>query len=130
MRFLIFLGPDEKEYEIYFKDFENVLIAKNISLKNTISLISKCNYFISNDSGLSHCASLFKIPQSVIFGGTSYVYTVPFSDKVNIITPPNYEVFYVPYFGFIKKPKNLLANLDSENVFKSAIKHMNSLNLL
>lgn len=124
IKFLIFLGPDEIEYEKYFQNFENIVVVKNIPLKNTISLISKCNYFISNDSGLSHCASLFNIPQSVIFGGTSYIHTVPFSDKVNVITPYNYEVFYIPYYGFIKKPKNLLANLAPETVFKSIKKHM------
>jgi len=130
IKFLVFLGPDEIEYEKYFKNFENVVVVKNIPLKNTISLISKCDYFISNDSGLSHCASLFNIPQSVIFGGTSYIHTAPFSSNVNIITPPNYEVFYVPYFGFIKNPKNLLINLKPEDVFESIKKHISSLNLL
>ncbi|MBA2863644.1 glycosyltransferase family 9 protein [Methanococcus maripaludis] len=130
IKFLIFLGPDEKEYEIYFKDFKSAVIVKDVSLQNTISLISKCGYFIGNDSGLSHCASLFKIPQSVIFGGTSYVHTAPFSDKVNLILPKNYDVFYIPYYGFIKKPVNLLVNLKAETVFKSVCSHMNSLNLL
>ena len=128
--FLVFLGPDEVGCERYFKNFKNVVIVKNIPLKNTISLICECEYFVSNDSGLSHCASLFKIPQSVIFGGTSYIHTAPFSDRVNIIIPPNYEIFYVPYHGFVKKPKNLLNDLKPEMVFKSIEKHINLLNLI
>ncbi len=130
IKFLIFLGPDEVKYEGYFKNLKKVVITKNIPLKNTISLISKCNYFISNDSGLSHCASMFKIPQSVIFGGTSYIHTSPFSDKTNIITPHKYEIFYVPYFGFVKNPKNLLESLKPEEVFESIKKHISSLKLL
>ncbi|ENN95680.1 glycosyl transferase family protein [Methanocaldococcus villosus KIN24-T80] len=130
IKFLIFLGPDEIIYEKYFRNHDNVIIIKNIPLKYVISLISKCNYFISNDSGLSHCASLFNIPQSVIFGGTSYIHTAPFSNKVNIITPPNYEIYYIPYYGFIKKPKNLLMNLEPEDAFESIKTHIKTLNLI
>ena len=130
IKFLIFLGPDETQYEKYFKNFENVVIVKNIPLKNTISLINKCNYFISNDTGLSHCASLFNIPQSVIFGGTSYLHTAPFSNKVNVVIPLDYEVFYVPYYSFIKKPKNQLINLKPTTVLDSVKKHMNKTRII
>ncbi|XRO76875.1 glycosyltransferase family 9 protein [Methanocaldococcus sp. 10A] len=103
IKFLIFLGPGEIEYEKYFKDIDNVLIVKNFPLKKVISIISKCNFFISNDSGLAHIASLFKIPQIVLFkGGPDPKHTRPFLNKAVVITPKNYIPYYRPYYGFIK----------------------------
>jgi ADP-heptose:LPS heptosyltransferase len=59
--FIAFIGPSEEEHEKYLRTLNlgNLLIAKGLSIRKTISLISKCNFFISCDSGLGHCASLF-----------------------------------------------------------------------
>ncbi len=108
VKFLIFLGPDEIEYEEYFKMFKNVILIKDFFLRQVISLISRCNFFISNDSGLAHIASLFCIPQINLFkGGPDPKRTRPFSNNAMIITPKNYIPYYKPYYGFLKIYKKL-----------------------
>jgi len=132
IKFLVFLGPDEIEYEKHFKNIKNVNIIKDLTLKQVIALISRCNYFISNDSGLSHIASLFGIPQLVIFkGGPDPKHSRPFSKKCKVITPQNYEPYYKPYFGFTIDPKKIKNNLDlsPEEVFNAFKRHLDELNI-
>ena len=55
------------------------------SLKETIALISKCDLFISNDSGLMHIAGALNIPTVAVFGSTNPVTTSPVGDKSVVI---------------------------------------------
>lgn len=64
------LGPGEEHME---KDIAHalgnkVIIYKNLELKKLVALISKCSFFISNDSGPMHIADAFEKPLIVIFG--------------------------------------------------------------
>ncbi len=61
-----------------------VNLAGETNLKEAISLIARCNLFISNDSGLMHVAGALGIPTVAIFGSTNPVTTSPVGEK-NII---------------------------------------------
>jgi len=52
-------------------------LAGETSLKDAIALISGCNLFISNDSGLMHLAGALSVPLVSIFGSTNPTTTSP-----------------------------------------------------
>ncbi|MCP2520928.1 lipopolysaccharide heptosyltransferase II [SCandidatus Aminicenantes bacterium Aminicenantia_JdfR_composite] len=55
------------------------------TLKELIALISKCNLFISNDSGPMHIANALRIPVIAVFGPTDPERTSPFYPPFKII---------------------------------------------
>jgi heptosyltransferase-2 len=60
-------------------------IAGKTNLKEAIAAISRCNIFISNDSGLMHVAGALNIPTVAIFGSTNPVTTSPVGERSLVI---------------------------------------------
>lgn len=52
------------------------------------SLITECDFFISNDSGPMHIAAASGVPQLAIFGHSNLVKFMPLSDKAIILQTP------------------------------------------
>jgi heptosyltransferase-2 len=57
----------------------------NTSLGEAMGLISKCSFFVTNDSGLMHVAAALGVPTLAIFGATDHVATGPMGLKTGII---------------------------------------------
>jgi heptosyltransferase-2 len=55
------------------------------TLREAISLISRCRLFISNDSGLMHVAGALGVPTLAIFGSTNPVTTSPPGEKSIVV---------------------------------------------
>ncbi|MBA3036114.1 MAG: lipopolysaccharide heptosyltransferase II [Desulfobacterium sp.] len=55
------------------------------SLEEAIAIISRCNFFLSNDSGLMHVAAALGVPTLAIFGSTDHVATGPRGPKTRIL---------------------------------------------
>lgn len=55
------------------------------TLAQTAALISKCSYFISNDTGLMHIAAAFGIKQKAVFISTNVTRTRPFNVNAEVI---------------------------------------------
>jgi len=74
VRILVFLGPEENDLFEHLKN-ENSNSTKLIneidSIRKIAAIISHCNCFLSNDSGLRHIASALGIKTIGIFGPTS-----------------------------------------------------------
>ena len=49
------------------------------------ALIKRCNFFLTNDSGLMHIAAAFHVPLVAIFGPTDHVATGPLSENAAIV---------------------------------------------
>lgn len=84
---LFFLGPDEIHLYDKLKSLvknKNIIIIKNMELRKTISLISKCQVFVSADSGPMHIAEGMNVPVVGIFGPTDFRRSGP-SSKGSII---------------------------------------------
>lgn len=60
-------------------------LAGKTNLKEAIAVISRCNLFISNDSGLMHVAGALNIPTVAIFGSTNPITTSPVGKKSVVI---------------------------------------------
>jgi heptosyltransferase-2 len=76
-------GHDRDRAEMVQQHSNNMFVnlAGDTSLKEAIALISRCDLFISNDSGLMHIAGAFGIPLVAIFGSTNPVTTSPVGRK-------------------------------------------------
>ena len=60
-------------------------VAAKTSVRELMALISRCNFFITNDSGPMHIAAAFGVPLVAIFGSTDYATTSPYSNKSIIV---------------------------------------------
>ena len=66
---------------------ENVWVnlAGEISLRESIAILSRCNLFITNDSGPMHIAAALGVPTVAIFGSTDPSLTGPIGDTVKVL---------------------------------------------
>ena len=55
------------------------------TLGQAMALIKRCNFYLTNDSGLMHIAAAFNIPLVAIFGPTDHVVTGPMSNNAKIV---------------------------------------------
>jgi heptosyltransferase-2 len=55
------------------------------TLGQAMALIKRCNFFLTNDSGLMHIAAAFHVPLVAIFGPTNHVATGPLSENAIIV---------------------------------------------
>ena len=62
-----------------------VNLCGHTTLGQAMALIKRCNFFLTNDSGLMHIAAAFNIPLVAIFGPTDHVVTSPMSNNARII---------------------------------------------
>jgi heptosyltransferase-2 len=60
-------------------------IAGETDLKEAIALISRCDLFLSNDSGLMHVAGALGVPTVAIFGSTDPAATSPAGERSVVI---------------------------------------------
>lgn len=74
-------GPAERELEIP-TSFAQV---RNGEVTNLIYLLSRCDLYIGNDSGISHCAAATNISCIVLFGPSDPVVWRPFGTGVRVI---------------------------------------------
>lgn len=73
------LNPHTKTFGV------GVNLAGEVDLRKSIALISRCNLFITNDSGPMHIAAALGIPTVAIFGSTDPKLTRPLGDNVRVI---------------------------------------------
>jgi heptosyltransferase-2 len=98
-RFLLFGGPGE---ELLAREINRKVChpAINLAGKTTVvevlGLISQCDLFLSNDSGLMHVAAALGIPQVALFGSTDPQKTAPLNEWAVVIHPK--EVSCTPCF--------------------------------
>lgn len=55
------------------------------SLREAIALVSMCDIFVTNDSGLMHVASALDVPTVAIFGPTDQVATGPCGQRTRVV---------------------------------------------
>ncbi|MCI0511718.1 glycosyltransferase family 9 protein [candidate division KSB1 bacterium] len=65
-----------------------LLFAGQGSLLQTSALIEKCQYMITNDSGLMHVANALKVPLTAIYGPTDYRRTQPLGKNSHLLRVP------------------------------------------
>lgn len=85
---LIFGSADEiriaREIESLMRNSPRIMAGKT-DLETLIALISKCDLFVTNDSGPMHLAAALETPLLALFGSTDEVATGPFSRSAEVI---------------------------------------------
>jgi heptosyltransferase II len=85
---IIFGGPNETDIAA---DIETRLkgsclnMAGKTTVRELMSLIKRCNFFITNDSGPMHIAASFGVPLVAVFGSTDPAGTAPYSSNAVIV---------------------------------------------
>ena len=62
-----------------------VIFSGKTTLAQTAALIKKCDFFVSNDSGLLHVASAIGTPAIGIYGPTNPARTGPYPDSRHLV---------------------------------------------
>jgi len=62
-----------------------VNLCGHTTLGQAMALIKRCNFFLTNDSGLMHIAAAFNIPLVAIFGPTDHIVTSPMNKNARIV---------------------------------------------
>ncbi len=98
---ILFGGIEETKERNMLKNMINShrVVIFNGSLRNTAALISECDYFISNDTGLMHIASCFGVKQKAVFISTNWIRTSPFSENAKIVKLNKKINFKYPFWS-------------------------------
>ena len=83
---LVILGPAEEEWMVGEKPWEDALFVRHRSLGQVAALLTRCNVYLGNDSGLSHLAAALGVHTLAIFGPTEPVQWSPGGRNVRVIT--------------------------------------------
>lgn len=89
---LVFCGPDEQGTARIIKsdalggDYSESVHFPTGTLRDMAGLISRCNAFVSNDSGLMHIASAFNVPTVALFGPTNPAWVRPWMTPNVVLT--------------------------------------------
>lgn len=89
--FILVFGTDDDKavaHQIHNSvksDQKVVDLCGKTTLSQAMALISKCNVFVTNDSGLMHVSAALKTPTIAIFGSTNHVTTGPYSENASIV---------------------------------------------
>jgi ADP-heptose:LPS heptosyltransferase/GT2 family glycosyltransferase len=85
---MVFGGPEEKELaeQVALKTGPGaVSMSGGRDLRATLALIRHCRAFISNDSGLAHCAAALAVPTLTIFGPTDPALSRPYGPSARVV---------------------------------------------
>ena len=121
---MIFGGPEEKELAEYVASKTGpgaVSMAGGQDLRATLALIKQCRTFISNDSGLAHCAAALLVPTLTIFGPTDPALSRPYGPSAKIIqSQAECSPCYRPAdkYGCREPGPPCLSRVSPDNVFR------------
>lgn len=130
VKIVFFIGPGEEELLSAIQPIvsDKIVIATNLLLNQSIALVSRCNVFLCNDSGLMHVAAAFKIPTVALFGKTSTIKNKPWKTKHIIIQDVDNNKFTgVDFIDDIDSIKRITTNevIDKLSSFISDAKQNN-----
>lgn len=108
---LIFGGPNEYELKEKIKSAmkKEPILVNDTNFRQSVALVGKCKYFISNDSALMHVSAAMKVPTLAIFGPTNIKWVYPYGTLYAIVTK-NFECS--PCYFYSKDP--LLCKTDQD----------------
>jgi heptosyltransferase-2 len=109
MNILLFGGPEEQALNEQISAMirnshptARIEIVQASSLTKSLAIMNHCKAFISNDSGLMHCAAALQLPMIAIFGYTSHVHTAPWNNPNAVVA--RRDLSCSPCFYFSPKP--------------------------
>jgi len=74
-------GPVEEERMADYRSWGDALLVNGLSLSQVVALLSRCDVYLGNDSGITHLAAALGIETVAIFGPTDPVQWGPPGEK-------------------------------------------------
>jgi heptosyltransferase-2 len=110
-RFVLFEGPTDGELNeaIISAAASDVAVAKMLPMRVVAALMTRCQLFVSNDSGLMHTAAACKVPCVSIFGPTNPTWVRPWKTRNAVVSR---RLPCSPCFYYSSRPLSCPANLD------------------
>ena len=104
IKIIIFSTPEEIEDVNKIKNVnkDKIIVFQSPEILKVASIISKCNCFVTDDSGLMHVASSVQTPIIALFGPTNKKWTSPRSNCYKIIET---GIDCSPCLDRMKRPK-------------------------
>jgi len=81
---LVILGPVEEQRE-EIEHWDRFLAVRSLGLAKATALLSRCNLYLGNDSGISHLAAALGVETLVLFGPTDPNEWAPRGKKVAVV---------------------------------------------
>jgi ADP-heptose:LPS heptosyltransferase len=83
---IVVLGPVEEEREGYDLLCRDSLSVRNLSLARLAAVLSRCDVYLGNDSGITHLAAAVGAPTLALFGPSDISRWVPKGGNVTALT--------------------------------------------
>ncbi len=116
-------GPDEIDLRERLVMNDDVLL-ETPDIRKVLCVLSDCDLFISNDSGIMHVASMARIPILTIWGGTSEKRNGARADRVINILPDEMPcrpcVKFVPLITCEKGECDCIRTISVDTVYRAA----------
>lgn len=83
---VVVLGPVEEEREQNGNCWGNARVVRGLELAKLAALISRCDLYLGNDSGVSHLAAAVGVKTVALFGPTDPLQWAPRGRRVTVVT--------------------------------------------
>ena len=83
---MVLLGPVEEERGEIETSWDDTLVVRSLNLANVVALLSRCDLYLGNDSGITHLAAAIGIQTVALFGPTDPRQWRPNGMRVRVLT--------------------------------------------
>lgn len=83
---VVVLGPVEEERERDRNHWGRAVVIRGLDLAKLAAFISRCDFYLGNDSGVTHMAAALGVETVALFGPTNPLQWSPYGKKVTMIT--------------------------------------------
>jgi ADP-heptose:LPS heptosyltransferase len=85
-KIIVVLGPVEEQKGETGNDWGHTLVAQGLDLAKVAALLSRCDLYLGNDSGVTHIAAALGVESVALFGPTAPGQWAPRGKKVTVVT--------------------------------------------
>ena len=85
-RAVVVLGPVEEEKTTSMDFWGPMLVAQRLTLGQLTALLSRCDVYLGNDSGVTHLAAMVGVETVALFGPTAVAQWAPRGRRVTTVT--------------------------------------------
>ncbi|MFQ5904075.1 MAG: glycosyltransferase family 9 protein, partial [Candidatus Binatia bacterium] len=83
---IVVLGPVEEERKEIGNLWSRVLVVRGLELAKVVALLTRCDCYLGNDSGITHLAAALGVETIAFFGPTDPAQWVPRGKRVTVVT--------------------------------------------
>lgn len=83
---IVVLGPVEQERGGFDQFSEELVVARHLNLAQVAAILSRCDVYVGNDSGITHLAAALGAPTVAIFGPSDARLWAPRGARVSVLS--------------------------------------------